>query len=231
MKSIINLQFIIIAVFSLFLSGCANDDNLRPDRFWVSYGEVIIDGDSCTINIDDGKLLYITESIVPLHQIIDKQCVVANYTILKILPEGYNVRLNALSDVPVKEPLHKSQLTESEYEECGDNFLALTRKPWFSLGKYITVAFETLYDSSRIHPELNLVIDEDNSTADEIFAELKYESASEFHFQRGSGIISFKAIDLIPSDKNGIKVIVKWKDICGEESSQTLDITRDTRHI
>lgn len=226
MKSIIKLQFIFIAVFALLLGGCDND-NLHPDRFWVSYGEVVVDGDSYTINLDDGKLLYITETIVPLVQIVDEQCVVANYTILKTLPEGYNVRLNALSKVSVKIPLHKSLLSENQYGELGDNSLAVIKRPWFSLGKYITVAFETTYNSGNIHPELNLVVDENSSTADEIIVELKYKSAAGFYHKKGSEIISFKALDLIPSGKNEIKVTVKWKNARGEESSETLNITRD----
>lgn len=227
MKSLVKLQFIITAAFTLILSGC-DDDHQHSDKFWVGYGEIAIDGNSHTINLDEGKRLYIMETVVPPYRIVDKQCVVANYTILNTLPEGYNVRLNALSKVAVKVPLYKSRLSENEYEELGDNPLAVIKRPWFSLGKYITLAFETTYNNSHIHPELNLIIDEDRSTTDEIFVELKYKSPADFYSKKGSEIISFDALDLISGEKNEIRITVKWKDIHGGESSETLSITRDS---
>lgn len=229
MKVLSKLSLVVIAVIALMSTSC-NDKN-DSFKYWVSYGEVQIGEDYYRIILDNGKILYVTETAVPPYSVQDGQRVVANYTILETMSDGYNVRLNAISEIRTKDVLYKSQLSEEQLAELGDDPVNIVGSAWFSAGKYLNVDFEVLYSSNDITHILNLVVDDENSTPDEKIVEFRHNALGDIPFHSGRGCVSFRVEDLIPEGKDEVNVVLKWRNYRGEERSENMVLKRDRNSL
>ncbi len=224
MKLLSKLSMVVIAVMAFMVTSC-NDKNYSF-KYWVSYGEVQIEEESYRIILDDGKILYVTETEVPLYNVQNGQRVIANYTILETLTDGYNVRLNAISDILTKDILYKSEMTEDQLAELGDDPINIIGSVWFSIGKYMNIDFEFFYSSSNIAHMLNLVVDDENSTPDKKIVEFKHNAFGDYPSFSGRGCVAFRVGDLIPADKDEVTVVLKWRNYQGVECSKDLVLKR-----
>ena len=211
----------LMAILVLTMSSCTKD-KYANHRYWVSWGDVRVEGESFSILLDDGKTLDIIESVVPLHEIIDGERVLANYIILESGTNNYDIRLNALGKISVKEPLYKSELSEQELEEIGSDPLMIPQQPWFGGDKYMNVLFEFRYAYLNITHKINLLIDDVNSTDSEIFAELRHDASGDNQALTGEARVSFLVDGLIPEGRNEIKVTIGWADYDGRLHSESI---------
>lgn len=129
---------------------------------------------------------------------------------------AFNIRLRDLHSVLVKDVLYSDKVEE---DVIGTNPISLTNG-WVSKG-YLNIYFHFTYfaESTKKH-FINLVVDKEKSTENNIVLELRHngygetlDKASDGDLRRvkvGQGYASFKIDDIIPEGMDKITATINW---------------------
>ena len=215
MKTAFKLTIFFLAVMTI-ITACDTKDYYYAN-LGHTYGEITnVTDDSYTIQSDLNNTLVAINSIKPSFDLTNGTRVYAQIGI-----EGYNdneklVSVYNIVKILTKKPIYFSQLTEQEQEEVGDDPIDIV-EAWFSCGKYLNIVFVTLRSDGDTPHFINLKVDEDNSTAEKVYVELRHNDYDEPRLTRAYGIVSFDITELVPAGSNEIEVELCWKDYGGRE--------------
>lgn len=203
--------------FSLVITSCKKEGS--SEGYVVTYSEVLGEQNAYNLRTDEGRMLYVVENRMPSFAVTNGQRVVANVTLLSPKDKGYEVRVNALSQLLTKKPVFPSLMTPEEVTALGTDPIAI-ESSWFS-GKYLNINFNVYRQDVTVPHFINLVVDEQASTEERVVVRLTHNAEGDPQVYPSSSRVSFEITDLIPSGKKEITVQLKWKTYSGTEQSTT----------
>ena len=223
MKRVSKLFALLIAALSVALVSCNKDGS--SDNFYVSYGVIVGTQDAYTIKTDGGNTLTVIENLVPSFPVVDGMRVRVNYTIEKQTANGFEVRLNAIEKILSKDPVYSTKLTPEELTALGNDPIDV-EDAWFG-GNYLNVNFFVFrFDPSLAH-FINLLVDEQNSTADNVVVILKHNAYGDPATSLAFGRVSFDISGLVPAGQKSVKITLKWTNYNNVERSDSGIFTLD----
>lgn len=208
-----------IALWS-FTSCLKDNDNgyLGHEECW---GTIIGTPTDFKIATDNGNTLNVVENLDPSFEVKDGARVVALLTsISKTGENSYDVRINAMKKLLTKDPVYFSELTPEEIENIGKDPIEVATA-WFGAGRYLDIEFIIKGEDALAPHFINLVVDEERSTEEEVFVTLHHNSFGDFPVLRSWGRVSFDIAGLVPADKEKIKVTLLWKEYSGFQNSSS----------
>lgn len=212
------LVLLVVGAVALF-SSCKMEGGYDINNFVVTYGEIRGTDLNYTILTDKGNTLFVIDNNYPGFEVVDGQRVMVNYTILEEKLDGFGVRINGLSKLLCKNPVHTSSITEEALKDSiGVDPIDIV-DVWFSAGKYLNVNFEIYRRSTTLAHFINLVVDDQASTDEQVVVELRHNAYGDLPKVSTLGRVSFNIADLIPEGKDEIKVVLKWTDYYGQAQS------------
>ena len=148
-----------------------------------------------------------------------------NYTIEKQTANGFEVRLNAIEKILSKDPVYSTKLTPEELTALGNDPIDV-EDAWFG-GNYLNVNFFVFrFDPSLAH-FINLLVDEQNSTADNVVVILKHNAYGDPATSLAFGRVSFDISGLVPAGQKSVKITLKWTNYNNVERSDSGIFTLD----
>ncbi len=215
MQRVSRVFALLIAVLSGVLVSCDKDSHsdyfyVGDDRFYVSYGVVVGTQEAYTIRTDVGNTLIVVENLCPSFAMEDSMRVRINYTIDRQTSEGFEIRLNAIEKILSKAPVYSTELTSDELADLGDDPIEVA-EAWFG-GNYLNINFLVFrYDPALAH-FINLLVDEENSTEDDVVVILKHNAYDDPTTSLAFSRVSFDLSDLVPIGQESVKITLKWTD-------------------
>jgi len=199
-------------IFAVLLCSCAKDDT-------------ILYSDSVMAGVTDGLLL--TDSGLTYH-ITEYGCeeipdttkrVFALCDILRVRQgedDAYDVRLRDFARVLQKDPVMSGSV---DTETLGEDPVELVQA-WTS-GPYINTRLAlTVVQNSSVKHRINLLLDEERSSADTLFFELRHDASGEYYGASGidssklktaGSYASFPVKQLIPEGKESVVMQISWR--------------------
>ena len=195
------------------LTSCLDDDKHEWLHMKESWGTVIGTQEEFKIVTDLGNTLLVVENNDPSFQIEDSMRVVVTFTELEQRGENvFDIRINAIRELLTKDPLYSSQLNEQQVDSVGNDPIEALYA-WFGNGQYLNIEFGIYFSDLQKSHMLNLVVDEEHSTDEQVYVQLKHNAFDDdVRKYEGYGRVSFDIADLIPEGKDQIIVVLEWKD-------------------
>ena len=202
----------------VLLSSCSKF--LDDEQYYVSYGNLGLDGSTWYIHTDYGNRLNIVDNGSANFNFSEGDRIVASYKIDGVpVDTTFNIKLNVIIKVLTKTPLTLSVLTPEQITAIGDDPVNL-KEAWFGRG-YLNITFELFRNDPSIAHFINLVYDDGESTDDKMVFELRHNAYNDLASVYSFGRASFDITELIPDDKSEINVVLKWVDYYLVERSVT----------
>ncbi|MCY1718874.1 NigD-like protein [Prolixibacteraceae bacterium Z1-6] len=217
MKQLLKNGFI-IALISLFLMSCNDDDGYSLGKYWITTGTVNLTDDYFYVTTDSGDDLWPSASNVSSKNLEDGMRVFVNYTILGDVTDGsydYYVKINSLTEILTKPIFNFTEETTEEVKDSIGNDAVSITDTWFT-DDYLNVQFE-YGGGSRVH-YINLVKDtEDLETEDgAIILELKHNKNDDPYNYLQWSVASFDISELQVPGQTSVDVFVRALDKAGE---------------
>lgn len=200
------------ALLCLSLSSCQKDDTLLYSTY--SIGNVV----NGVFTSDEGVTFNVAEQVCEGRLDTMKRAFIVCDVLEKTKGQNdaYNIRLRELHSVLTKDVLNSDEIDDAV---IGDSAIRLSNG-WVSKG-YFNVYFHfTYFAESRTKHFINLVVDKEKSTSDNIVLQLRHngygetlDKASDSDLNRvkvGSGYASFKIEDIIPEGKDQVSTTINW---------------------
>lgn len=190
-------------------------------QYYMSYGILFSnEEDGAYVVSDEGYRLNIVESYDGFEPQNDVR-VVITYTRKDNPSENvYDVKLIDIDDIAIQLPLKPSELTEGRRDSIGTDPINISRA-WFSAHKYLNLEFEIYYcQVDKIHI-LDLVVDEDNSTEDNIILLIRHNSTGDTPQYSYVGLVSYDISGLFPANRDEVDITLKWTNYNSEAKEET----------
>ncbi len=212
----------------LLFSSCKKE--YESYHFGVSYGNIVGNAESYNILTDEGLTLYVVENNVSEAEVEDGQRVMANYTVLERVEQGYNVQLNFLYNILTKDPVFLSEMTSEEQNEIGNDPLNVLSMSFG--GKYLNVNMQLMRKDPELAHFVNLVVDEQRSDDQTVYLTLRHNAYGDATSIPVSQRVSFDLSKLVPEGQQQINVYVEWTNYQGEhrEDSGVFTLPSGTIH-
>ena len=220
----------VIFMLTLLVSSCYKDDTiLYSHTFMAEYSAGCLHADNGLIyNIVERECDIIPDTLKRVYVLCD---------ILRESPRGkdeYEIRLRDFVRVLVKDVVPSS--SPEEYCRAGSDPISLLLA-WPSGPSLNTrVAFTVQEDSKTVH-RINLSLDEERSTRDTLFFELRHDASGEFYgspsissassLKSASAFASFPVRHLIPEGQKEIGVDISWH---GHAANPDGTLRRETQY-
>ncbi|WP_455671449.1 NigD-like protein [Phocaeicola sp.] len=215
MKYIPKLFFMAVLLIGVSaFYGCGNDDDDYP-KATIAIGMATVERppqyDAPYFVLDNGKKMWVVQSLVPYQDLKAGERIFGNYSLLQPGEDGfnYNIRLNDYTMVPVQEVI---DLNVENVDSIGNNSVQV-RNMWPSVD-YLNVRFMLNYPNPQ-RPILNLAFNEMIPLENDGYAhlELRYNNNGS-QGRLVPGMVSFKLGKYGPSNTElkGLKVLVKTSD-------------------
>ncbi len=207
------LFLLVLAVVSL--TSCIDDnDCYSPDRIWMSFGIVEKGaGDSFTVKLDDGSVLYPAVLNIPGSKLDDGGRILVNYTILsdKMITDAlkeYYVKINSIRRILKKGIL---DITPAIEDSIGNDPLVV-EDIWVSKNQLLNMEIRYL-GSYKIH-FINLVKEPGSLTADDqpIQLELRHNDNGDDRFYPMAAVVSFEMAAIKIQGLDSVRFEVKSVD-------------------
>ena len=212
--------FVSVTVSVVFaFSSCNNDDD-GYWRYYTSRGTIQGTADAFDIMTDGGVMLNVVRNNVSGFEIEDGQRVLVSYVIEAQSQDRYDVEVIAMTKLLTKEPVYLSKLTPEEKEDIGNDPIGVY-DAWFGGKKYLNIDFEIRVSNPNIAHFINLVVDEENSTDDEVIVTLTQNAFGDYPSYPALGRVSFDMTGLVPEGKKEVKITLKWTDYSGITKSDS----------
>lgn len=207
---------LIIALLSIIVWSCNNDDDYSLGKYWLTSGTVIKTSDYYYVVTDEGDNLWPAASNINPDYLEDSMRVLVNYTILGDAQEGeiydYYVKINSVKEILTKPVFNfTDETTQAVKDSIGYDAVAIT-DTWFT-GKYLNVQFEYGGGLGYIH-YINLVKDSEDLETDngEIILELKHNKNGDPLDYLQWGIASFNISELKVDGQTSVDIFVRALD-------------------
>ena len=220
MKKLFSLM--LLGVMLALFQGCdMDDDGYSLDNFWVGFGLVEKAGDTFTIKMDDGEVLYPSTTAVLAGDVFNNERVLVNFTILgnKDNPdhdELYYVKINSLRKI-----LYKGifDITPAKEDSIGNDLIQVNDK-WIKNG---ILNFEIKYWGGYKTHFINLVKQPGTITSanEPIILELRHNANDDREDFPYSSFVSFDLSALKIQGKNSTLFKVKAKGFDGKDFEYT----------
>lgn len=203
------LRFLfIIAVLSLYLTSCFEDEGYSLDKFWVDIATVDNpEGDDAFfLKLDDSTLLWTAATSMPDYKPKDGQRVIANYTILadkrKTGMYDYDVKLNDVYEVLTKGIF---QITPQKQDSIGNDSVQIS-DIWIG-SKYLNVEF--VYQGYNAIHYINLVSDVSKTYTDgKVHLEFRHNNRDDYAMYNYWGLVSFDISSIQDSQKDSVQLVI-----------------------
>uniref|UniRef100_UPI003217AAE6 NigD-like protein n=1 Tax=uncultured Draconibacterium sp. TaxID=1573823 RepID=UPI003217AAE6 len=217
MKQLLKSGFI-IALISLFLVSCNDDDDYSLGDFWITTGTVVKTTDYYYVTTDSGDDLWPSASNVPASHLEDGMRVFVNYTILGDVTDGtydYYVKVNSMSKILTKPVFNFTEETSAEVRDSIGNDPVTITDTWFT-NDYLNVQFE--YGGGAYTHFINLVKDSTDLKTEEgaIILELKHNKNGDPHNYLQWSVASFDISELQEAGQSSVEIFVRAIDKQGE---------------
>jgi len=209
------LSNIIISILLLAISfaSCTKDDTIMYST--IAIGDVIsgvfVSDEGCILNVVDqtcdGRLDTMKRALI-LCDVLEKTTGKDN---------SFNIRLKDIHNVLTKDALCSDKISDDS--AIGNDPIGLSRG-WVSNGYLNILAQFTYYKDSQTKHFLNLVLDKENSTEENLVFHLRHNGFGETFDKTpdeqlsrvtvGNAYVSFRISDLIPTGKDQIDFTVNW---------------------
>ena len=214
------LKITMLAAIPLWgLTSCLDDNKyayFHPNESW---GTIVGTPENFKIETDNGNPLRVTENLDPSFPVEDSLRVVATFTPLEQTGENsFDIRVNAMKKLLTKMPVYLSELTPDEIDSLGTDPIDI-ENAWFGTGEYLNIEFIIFVNDPQKAHFLNLVVDEEKSTPEEVFVTLRHNAFKDETRQKGWGRVSFDIAGLVPAGKDQIKVTLQWTGYSGVPDS------------
>ena len=214
------LKITMLAAIPLWgLTSCLDDNKyayFHPNESW---GTIVGTPENFKIEPDNGNTLRVTENLDPSFPVEDSLRVVATFTPLEQTGENsFDIRVNAMKKLLTKMPVYLSELTPDEIDSLGTDPIDI-ENAWFGAGEYLNIEFIIFVNDPQKAHFLNLVVDEEKSTPEEVFVTLRHNAFKDETRQKGWGRVSFDIAGLVPAGKDQIKVTLQWTGYSGVPDS------------
>ncbi len=219
MKQFLKNGFI-VALVSIFLMSCSDDDDYSLGKYWITTGTVVKTTDYYYITTDGGDNLWPSATNVDPDRLDDGMRVFVNYTILGDAEDGsgydYFVKVNSLSEILTKPIFNFTEETTEEVKDSIGNDAVTITDTWFT-DDYLNIQFEYGGGLGYTH-FINLVKDtEDLETEDgAIILELKHNKNGDPYSYLQWSIASFDISELQVDGQTSVDVYVRALDKEGE---------------
>ena len=198
-----------------FLQSCElDDDENSMDNMWVGYGLVQKDtvGDSFTIELDNGAVLFPANNSGWVDDVTDNQRVLANFTIIGDKQntdnkEQYDVRINSLRNILYKGIL---DITPAMEDSIGNDPI-FVKDYWL---KNNMLNLELQYrGGGKVH-YINLVKQPNATATEPVVLELRHNENDDPEMIRLSTVVTFdlSSIQVVGKDSVSFKVISKQSE-------------------
>lgn len=186
------LKITMLAAIPLWgLTSCLDDNKyayFHPNESW---GTIVGTPENFKIETDNGNTLRVTENLDPSFPVEDSLRVVATFTPLEQTGENsFDIRVNAMKKLLTKMPVYLSELTPDEIDSLGTDPIDI-ENAWFGPGEYLNIEFIIFVNDPQKAHFLNLVVDEEKSTPEEVFVTLRHNAFKDETRQKGWGRVSF----------------------------------------
>jgi hypothetical protein len=197
------------------------DQFKKQDERHVSYGNLKFDSPDWYIYSDKGNRLNIVVSEVTGFEFSENLRVVAKYSIVgDPIDTVYNIHIYEIEEVLCKDPLTPSLLTQTKIDSLGRDPVNII-EAWFGGDKYLNITFELLrYDANKVH-HVNLVLDEEETTENNLVFEFRHNAFKDPTYYNAYGRISYDISSYIPANLTEIVVTLKWTDYYMIDRSMT----------
>ena len=216
MKKLFSLM--LLGVMLALFQGCdMDDDGYSLDNFWVGFGLVEKAGDTFTIKMDDGEVLYPSTTAVLAGDVFNNERVLVNFTSLgnKDNPdhdELYYVKINSLRKI-----LYKGifDITPAKEDSIGNDPIQVNDK-WIKNG---ILNFEIKYWGGYKTHFINLVKQPGTITSanEPVILELRHNANDDRKDFPYSSFVSFDLSALKIQGKNSTLFKVKAKGFDGKD--------------
>lgn len=218
----------ILALVSIFLMSCNNDDDdYSMGDFWLTTGTVIKTSDHFYVVNDEGETLWPSATNVDPQFLEDSMRAIVNYTILGDATDNpdfdYYVKINSIKKILTKPVFNfTNETSQAVKDSIGSDAVTIT-STWFT-GKYLNVQFEYGGGFGYIH-YINLVKDDKDPETEngEIILELKHNKNGDPNTYLYWGIASFDLTELRIEGESSVDILVRALGKTGEyEYNQVL---------
>lgn len=210
---------ILAAVPFLGLTSCLDNDKYAYFNPQESWGTISGTQESFQIVTDNGNTLRVTQNQDPTFEVENDLRVVAAFVPLEQTGENsYDVQINGLKKLLTKNPVYLSELTQPQIDSLGTDPIKVVNA-WYGAKRYLNIEFLIRLDNPQQPHFINLVVDEEKSTADEVFVTLRHNAFKDASRFEGWGRVSFDIARLVPAGKDQIKVTLQWTGYDGVPDS------------
>lgn len=229
MKRSIVKQISLMAIVLVALVATSCNDDYENDVY-RSFATVVGDAKQFKLRTDEGYTLVITENAVPGFVVENNMRVIAQYKMLEeanhiSATKGYNVRLDMLWSVLSKKPVLASNvLSQAAQDSLGYDPINSMRM-WGVEG-FLNVEFDLRFDNSGLKHFINLVVDDEKSTDEEVFATFRHNAFNDAPIRSSVAVVSFNSDILLPADKDSVNVHVSYKNYQDEIKTKSIMLKR-----
>ena len=216
---------ILLALTSVLLFSCDDDDGYSLGDYWVTTGTVVETSDYYYVVTDGGDALWPSATNVPPSSLEDGMRVLVNYTILGDADDSelydYYVKVNGISELLTKPIFNFDETTSEEVKDSIGNDPVTIVDTWFT-NNYLNVQFE--YGGGYGIHFINLVKDtEDLETENgEIILELKHNKNGDPYNYKQWGVASFDISELQVPGQTSVDIFVRSLNKDGEYHYNTV---------
>ncbi|WP_163710157.1 NigD1/NigD2 family lipoprotein [Mangrovibacterium lignilyticum] len=206
----------ILALISIFLISCSDDDDYSLGKYWITTGTVVKTTDYFFITTDGGDNLWPSATNVSPDELEDGLRVFVNYTILGDANDGegydYYVKVNSLSEILTKPIFNFTAETTEEVKDSIGNDAVTIVDTWFT-NDYLNVQFEYGGGMGYTH-FINLVKDTEDLETDEgaIILELKHNKNGDPYSYLQWSVASFDISELQEDGQSSVDIYVRALD-------------------
>lgn len=210
----------IVAVLSIFMLSCNDDDDYSLGKYWMTTGTVFKTSDYFYVATDGGDNLWPTATNVNPEHLEDSMRVIVNYTILGDANDSetydYYVKINSLKEILTKPIFNFTNETTQEVKDSIGNDAVTITDTWFT-GDYLNLQFEYGGGLGYVH-FINLVKDTEGlETEDgEIILELKHNKNGDPYSYLQWGVVSIDISELKVDGESSVDIYVRAIDKDGE---------------
>ena len=198
----------------LTLGSCLKNDD-ETYAMQECYGIVDEVGPAPVVVTDEGDTLYVRENRDPRFVLEDGLRVRMNFTVTSpVRPHVYDVVAHAFGLLLTKDAVRLSELGVAWRDSIGNDPIGV-RAAWFGGGRFLNIVFGIRFANPDSKHFINLVVDEENSTQQQVIVTLRHNAFGDGILQEGYGRASFDISGLVPEGQNGMTVVLKWTDYDG----------------
>jgi hypothetical protein len=215
------ILLLIIVCNSIFFSCQKDDDYYSLDDIWISMGfiEKPANGNSFTINLDNGDTLVPVSNAVPYFEAKDNQRVMVNYTVLDEVGQStkqFYIKINNLYDILYKDII---ELTATNNDSIGNDPVHVD-DIWKS-NNLLNIEFSFL-GGDFIH-YINLVRPAGDiiKLVQPIELQLRHNAKNDLQTYRMKSIVTFDLQNIKIAGQDSVNFIVRSIDYEGNEHTFT----------